>query len=104
MAYESAKKDALTMLAEPVPLVIRNAPTSAHEGARLRRGLCSMPTTRPKRWRIIDCLPESLQGRRYYRPTEAGSEQRAKQRLESLLAWKAERRAARTAKKEGNRE
>ena len=27
MAYESAKKDALTMLAEPVPLVIRNAPT-----------------------------------------------------------------------------
>ena len=27
VAYERAKKDALTMLAEPVPLVIRNAPT-----------------------------------------------------------------------------
>ena len=27
MAYESAKRDALTQLAEPVPLVIRNAPT-----------------------------------------------------------------------------
>ncbi len=27
MAYESAKKDALTQLSEPVPLVIRNAPT-----------------------------------------------------------------------------
>ena len=27
LAYESAKSDALNLLAEPVPLVIRNAPT-----------------------------------------------------------------------------
>ena len=28
IAYEAAKKDALEHLAEPVPLAIRNAPTS----------------------------------------------------------------------------
>ena len=103
MAYESAKKDALTMLAEPVPLVIRNAPTSLMKDLGYGEGYVYAHDTAEK-VADLDCLPESLQGRRYYRPTEAGSEQRAKQRLESLLAWKAERRAARTAKKEENRE
>ncbi len=28
IAYEHARKDALTTMAEPVPLVIRNAPTT----------------------------------------------------------------------------
>ena len=36
-AYESAKKDALTMLAEPVPLIIRNARKRIPLRARLRR-------------------------------------------------------------------
>ena len=102
-AYESAKKDALTMLDEPVPLVIRNAPTSLMKDLGYGEGYVYAHDTAEK-VADLDCLPESLQGRRYYRPTEAGSEQRAKQRLESLLAWKAERRAARTAKKEENGE
>ena len=43
----------------------------------------------------MDCLPESLQGRRYYQPTGAGSEARAKENLERILAWKDEMRAGR---------
>ena len=38
----------------------------------------------------MECLPESLRGRRYYVPGEAGSEARAKQRLEAVLRWRAE--------------
>ena len=91
------------MLDEPVPLVIRNAPTSLMKDLGYGEGYVYAHDTAEK-VADLDCLPESLQGRRYYRPTEAGSEQRAKQRLESLLAWKAERRAARTAKKEENGE
>jgi putative ATPase len=42
MAYEAAKEDAKEMLAEPVPLVIRNA-YRPDEGAALRRRLCVCP-------------------------------------------------------------
>ena len=41
-AYLTARKDALEHLAEPVPLVIRNAPI-AHEGYRLRQRLSVCP-------------------------------------------------------------
>ena len=48
VAYETAKKDALEQLAEPVPLVIRNAPTRLMKELRLRRRAISTPTT-PRR-------------------------------------------------------
>lgn len=34
------------------------------------------------------CLPESLEGRRYYVPTEEGQEIQVKMRLEEILKWK----------------
>jgi putative ATPase len=40
----------------------------------------------------MDCLPESLQGRRYYRPTERGFEKEIKRRLDAWEAIKAKRR------------
>ena len=36
----------------------------------------------------MDCLPETLAGRRYYRPTEQGQEKQVKERLEEILKWK----------------
>ena len=45
-AYNSAKADALRMLDEPVPMNIRNAPTSPHEGSRFRKGLSVRPRLR----------------------------------------------------------
>lgn len=38
----------------------------------------------------MKCLPESLEGRRYYLPTEEGQEKKVKEQLERILAWKKE--------------
>ena len=38
----------------------------------------------------MQCLPDSLLGKRYYRPTDQGQEGKFKTRLEQILAWKAQ--------------
>ena len=38
----------------------------------------------------MQCLPDSLKDRVYYRPTEEGVESRWKARLEQIKAWKRE--------------
>lgn len=38
----------------------------------------------------MQCLPDSLAGRRYYRPTVQGDEQAVKKHLEHILKWKQE--------------
>ena len=38
----------------------------------------------------MQCLPDSLLGREYYRPTEEGIEARYKARLEEIKKWKKE--------------
>ena len=40
----------------------------------------------------LQCLPDSLAGRRYYEPTEEGLEAKYKARLETIKAWKEEHR------------
>lgn len=86
-AYENAKKDALTMLSEPVPLVIRNAPTQLMEQLHYGEGYVYAHDTKDK-IAAMDCLPESLLGKRYYLPTTAGNEARFAQRLDEVLAWR----------------
>lgn len=87
MAYESAKKDALQQLAEPVPLVIRNAPTRLMKELHYGAGYQYAHDTEEKLTNM-QCLPDSLEGRTYYRPTDQGSEAKYKQRLEQIKAWK----------------
>ncbi len=88
-AYGRAKEDALTMLSEPVPLVIRNAPTGLMKDLDYGKGYIYAHDTKEKVARM-ECLPESLKGRRYYLPTESGTEGIQKERLEAILKWKAE--------------
>lgn len=88
-AYEHAKKDAMTMLDEPVPLVIRNAPTKLMEQLHYGEGYVYAHDTEEK-IAAFDCLPESLAGTRYYEPTEAGAEGRFKQKYEAVTAWRQE--------------
>ena len=90
-AYESAKRDALTMLAEPVPLVIRNAPTRLMKELDYGKGYQYAHDTADKLTNM-QCLPDSLEGREYYRPTEQGSEARYKARLEQIKEWKRQHR------------
>lgn len=86
-AYAAAKKDALTMLAEPVPLVIRNAPTKLMKELDYGKGYQYAHDTEEK-LTAMQCLPDSLSGREYYRPTEEGAEIKFKARLEDIKEWK----------------
>ena len=92
MAYESAKRDALTMLSEPVPLVIRNAPTKLMKELDYGKGY-EYAHNAAEKLTAMQCLPDSLLGREYYRPTEEGKEGRFKARLEEIKAWKKEHKS-----------
>ena len=83
MAYEHAKKDALNMLSEPVPLVIRNAPTGLMKELDYGKGYVYAHHTKEKIARM-ECLPESLKGTRYYIPGEAGEEKKQAERLKEV--------------------
>ena len=90
-AYEHAKKDALTQLAEPVPLVIRNAPTRLMQELDYGKGYQYAHSTAEK-LTDMQCLPDSLEGTKYYRPTEQGLEAKYKARLEQIKEWKRQHR------------
>ncbi len=94
LAYESAKKDALTQLADPVPLVIRNAPTRLMKELEYGKGYQYAHDTEEK-LTDMQCLPDSLQGKEYYRPTDQGLESKFKARLAQIKDWKYKRRSAR---------
>ena len=91
LAYERAKKDALTMLAEPVPLVIRNAPTKLMKELDYGKGYQYAHDTQDK-LTDMQCLPDSLADRVYYSPTEEGLEGKFKNRLQEIKDWKAAHR------------
>lgn len=89
VAYGEARKDALTQLAEPVPLVIRNAPTALMQNLKYGQSYQYAHDAKEKLTNM-QCLPDSLMGREYYRPTEEGLEARYKERLEQIKQWKKE--------------
>ena len=86
-AYESAKKDALKMLAEPVPLVIRNAPTKLMKELNYGKGYQYAHDTKEK-LTSMQCLPDSLKDKRYYLPDGKGEEAELKELLEKIIDWK----------------
>lgn len=87
MAYEHAKRDAAKMLAEPVPLVIRNAPTKLMQELNYGKGYQYAHNTEEKLTNM-QCLPDSLLGTEYYKPTTQGLEARVKARLDEIKRWK----------------
>ena len=86
-AYLTARKDALEHLAEPVPLVIRNAPTSLMKDIGYGKGYKYAHDYKDK-LTTMQCLPDSLKDKTYYHPNEQGVEGRFKQRLEYIQEWK----------------
>ncbi|MED9905423.1 MAG: replication-associated recombination protein A [Lachnospiraceae bacterium] len=86
-AYEDARKDALTMLSEPVPLVIRNAPTTLMNDLHYGEGYVYAHDTKEKMAHMT-CLPESLKEKRYYLPTGEGNEGIFKERLQKSRAFR----------------
>ncbi len=82
-AYNAARADIEKTAAEPVPLHLRNAPT------RLMKELDygkDYQYAHDVEGRVadMDCLPTSLLGRRYYRPTNEGREKLLSQRMDEI--------------------
>lgn len=91
VAYYAARQDALAQLAEPVPLVIRNAPTKLMKDLNYGKGYQYAHDTKEK-ITAMQCLPDSLTDREYYQPTDQGLEARFKERLAQIKEWKRKHR------------
>ncbi len=68
-AYMSAQKDARETEREPVPLHLRNAPTSLMKMLGYGQGYQYAHGFETGRAEEMECLPEGLKGRKYYNPT-----------------------------------
>lgn len=87
VAYMLAKKDAQNTVAEPVPLIIRNAPTKLMKDLNYGKGYQFAHDTKEK-LTTMECLPPSLKGKEYYKPGNKGNEIKFKERLKKIKAWK----------------
>ena len=79
-AYMSAAADAQKMLAEPVPLQIRNGVTELMQELHYGEGYQYAHDTKEK-LTDMECLPESLKGKEYYVPGDQGQEAAIKEKL-----------------------
>ncbi|MBQ6678911.1 MAG: replication-associated recombination protein A [Lachnospiraceae bacterium] len=83
VAYMEAKQDALSMLDEPVPLQIRNGVTKLMKDVGYGKGY-KYAHDYEEKLTDLQCLPDSLEGREYYRPAGEGTEKAWKARLEEI--------------------
>jgi putative ATPase len=81
--YGKVLEDVKRSLAEPVPLHLRNAPTSLMKELGYSKGYQYAHDFEEKTTDMT-CLPESLKNRVYYQPTDQGSEKLIRERLEAL--------------------
>lgn len=87
-ALGEVTREVRTGRAEPVPMQLRNAPTKAMkawgygEGYQHAHGFDDAMNT-------MQCLPESLAGKRWYEPTNRGVEQRIRERLAEIRRTRA---------------
>jgi putative ATPase len=81
--YNEVESDLQNTSSEPVPLHLRNAPTPLMRHQGYGRGY-QYAHDLPEKVADMDCLPESLAGRRYYQPTMEGFEQRLRERIEEI--------------------
>jgi putative ATPase len=82
-AYAAARDDIEHTRQEPVPLHLRNAPTRLMKDLGYAKGY-RYAHDEAGRVADMDCLPASLQGRSYYRPTQEGREKQLAQRMEEI--------------------
>ena len=87
-AYSRAADDAHKDVAQPVPLHLRNAPTRLMKELEYGKGY-RYAHDEADAIADMSCLPEALEGRRYYEPADRGFEQEIRRRIE---AWRKARR------------
>ena len=86
-AYDSVVSDVESTRNDPVPLHIRNAPTRLMKNLGYGKGYQYAHDLENK-VADMDCLPDSLKGRKYYHPQETGAEAEVKRRLDEVVKKK----------------
>jgi putative ATPase len=82
-AFGAVREDIEHTRQEPVPLHLRNAPTKLMKELEYGKGYRYAHDEEDK-VADMDCLPDSLKGRRYYHPTQEGREKQLAARLEEI--------------------
>src|SRR5437773_1145346 len=90
-AYSRAASDAHQNVAEPVPLHLRNAPTTLMKELDYGKGY-KYAHNEADAVADMSCLPPALEGRKYYQPKERGFEKEIKRRLDGWEEIKKKRR------------
>ncbi len=85
VGYGAAARDATQDLASPVPIHLRNAPTKLMKDLGYGKDY-KYAHDEPEGVSQQSALPEHLEGRRYYEPTDRGLEANIKQALERARA------------------
>jgi len=86
-AYSGVESDVQKTAGEPPPLHILNAPTDLMKDLGYGSGY-RYAHDMPDKVADMECLPQSLKGRKYYQPTDQGMERRIKEVLEAIKAKK----------------
>jgi putative ATPase len=87
-AYNAVQQEIEHTRQEPVPLHLRNAPTRLMKELDYGKGY-RYAHDEEGRVADMDCLPDSLKGRSYYKPTQEGREKLLAQRMEEIRRIKA---------------
>ena len=82
-AYGSVAADVAETRNDPVPLHIRNAPTKLMKGLDYGKGYQYSHDVEGK-VADMDCLPNSLKGRKYFHPQDSGEEVEIKRRMDEI--------------------
>jgi putative ATPase len=82
-AYGAVQAEIEHTRQEPVPLHLRNAPTRLMKDLDYGKGYAYAHDEEGK-VADMDCLPDSLRGRSYYKPTQEGREKLLAQRMEEI--------------------
>jgi len=90
VGYGEVKGDAQKTLAEPVPFHLRNPVTGLMANLGYGKGY-QYAHHAPEKVTDMQCLPDNLQDRHYYRPSEEGFEKRLKEKMKAIEEWKKKR-------------
>ncbi|MBZ5669269.1 MAG: replication-associated recombination protein A [Acidobacteriia bacterium] len=87
VGYGEVASDAQKTIAEPVPFHLRNPVTGLMANFGYGKGYQYAHKAEDK-LTDMQCLPDNLKDRRYYRPTDQGFEKKLKEKLQAIEEWK----------------
>jgi putative ATPase len=87
VGYGEVANDAQKTIAEPVPFHLRNPVTGLMANFGYGKGYQYAHKAEDK-LTDMQCLPDNLKDRHYYRPTDQGFEKRLREKMQAIEEWK----------------